>query len=202
MIHLSEIEEDAFKEIFNIGVGHAADSFSRMVNQPVRLSVPTLKILYGEQVMAGMPTFDMGSCSMVIQSFQGDFSADGVFLFSDEASLALVRLLVGKDMPISEMRELEQEAFVEVGNILFNSCVSVISDMVGFRFQCGIPRFLSGKFSQLMPEFNNADSCLLLLNIDFIVESVQIHGYIMFLMKLDSVDLLKSAITKYIGSHQ
>lgn len=199
---LSEIEEDAFKEIFNIGVGHAADSFSRMVIQPVRLSVPTLKLLHGEQLMAGIPTLDMESCSMVIQGFQGGFSADGVFLFSDEASLDLVRLLVGKDMPISEMRELEQEAFIEVGNILFNSCVSVISDMIGIRFQCGIPRYLSGKFSQLMPEANNADSCLLLVNIDFIVESVQIHGYIIFLMKLDSVDILMRAITRYMRSHQ
>ncbi len=199
---LSEIEEDAFKEIFNIGVGHAADSFSRMVNQPVRLSVPTLKFLYGKQVISGMPNLDRGSCSMVIQSFLGGFSADGMFLFSDDASLELVRLLIGKDVPISEMRELEQEAFIEVGNILFNSCVSVISDMLGIRFQCGIPRYLSGQFSQLVPETDNSDNCLLLLNIDFVVESVQIHGYIMFLMKLDSVDLIMRAIAKYMGSHQ
>lgn len=199
---LSEIEEDAFKEIFNIGVGHAADSFSRMVNQPVRLSVPTLKLLHGEQVMAEMPFLDMDACSMVIQGFQGGFSADGVFLFSDKASLELLRLLVGKNMPISEMRELEQEAFIEVSNILFNSCVSVISDMIGVRFQCGVPRYLSGKFSQLMPETGNADSCLLLVNIDFIVECVQIHGYIIFLMKLDSVDFLLRVITKYMGLHQ
>jgi len=198
---LSEIEEDAFKEIFNIGVGHAADSFSRMVNLPVRLSVPTLKLLHGEQVMAEMPSLDMKSCSMVVQSFQGGFSADGVFLFSDEASLELVRLLVGKDMPISEMRELEQEAFIEVGNILFNSCVSVISDMIGFRFQCGIPRYMSGDFSRLMPETGNADSCLLLVNIDFIIESVQIHGYIIFLMKLDSVDILMRTIAGFMEPH-
>lgn len=202
MKHLSEIEEDAFKEIFNIGVGHAADSFSRMVNQPVLLSVPTLKLLYGDQIADRMPALDMDACSMVTQSFQGGFNADGVFLFSDDASLELVRLLVGKDVPISEMRELEQEAFIEVGNILFNSCVSVISDMIGIRFQCGIPRYLSGKFSQLMPEASNADSCLLLVNIDFIVESVQIHGYIMFLMKLDSVDLFMRAIQKYMEPHQ
>lgn len=199
---LSEIEEDAFKEIFNVGVGHAADSFSRMVNQPVQLSVPTLTLLSGEQVMAGMSALDMDSCSMVTQGFQGGFSADGVFLFSDDASLELIRLLVGKNMPISEMRDLEQEAFIEVGNILFNSCVSVISDMIGIRFKCGLPRYLSGKFSHLIQEASTVDSCLLLINIDFIVESVQIHGYIMFLMKLDSVDLLRCAINKHMALHQ
>ena len=159
MKQLSEIEEDALKEIFNIGVGHAADCFSRMVNEPVQLSVPTLKLLYGKQVAAEMQTMDSDTNSMVVQSFQGGFTADGVLIFSGNESLELVRLMVGEDTTIGEMRELEQEALTEVGNILFNSCVSVISDMIGSRFQCGMPRYLSGSLLQLLHESNSADDC-------------------------------------------
>lgn len=202
MKQLSEIEEDALKEIFNIGVGHAADSFSRMVNEPVQLSVPTLKLLYGEQAAAEMQAMDRDTNSMVVQSFQGGFTADGVLIFSGDESLELVRLMIGEDTPISEMRELEQEALTEVGNILFNSCVSVISDMIGSRFECGMPRYLSGSLRQLLHESNSAEDCLLLINIDFILERIQIHGYFMFLMKVDSVDIFICAIGKSMGLPQ
>ena len=37
---LSELENDLLGELFNIGVGRAANSLSQMVNQEVTLSVP------------------------------------------------------------------------------------------------------------------------------------------------------------------
>lgn len=196
---LSELEEDALKEIFNIGVGHAADSFSRMINEPVKLSVPTLKLLYGKQATAEMQALDGDNNSMVMQSFQGDFTADGVLMFSGDGSMELVRLMLGEDTPISEMRELEQEALTEVGNILFNSCVSVISDMIGSRFECGMPRYLSGGLRQLLHDPNSEGDCLLLIHIDFILERIQVHGYFMFIMKVDSVDIFVGAIGKSMG---
>lgn len=201
MRQLNDIEEDALKEILNIGVGHAADSFARIINEPVRLSVPMLRLIYGETAAAEILALDTtsGSGSMVKQSFRGCFTAEGLFLFPGDGSLELVRLMVGKNMPISEMRELEQDALVEVGNILFNSCVSVISDMIGTPFECGMPRYESGHLSQLLSEFNTTEDCLLLMNIAFIVENVQIKGYIMFLMKLDSVEIFIKAINKYLG---
>lgn len=201
MRQLDEIEEDALKEILNIGVGHAADSFSNLINAPVQLSVPLLKLIYGEMAVAEILNLDAesGSGSMVKQSFRGCFTAEGLFIFPGDGSLELVRLMVGKDVPVSEMRELEQDALVEVGNILFNSCVSVISDMVGTPFECGMPRYQSGRLSQMVAEFNVDDDCLLLMNIAFTVEQVKIRGFIMFLMKLDSVEVFISAIKKYLG---
>jgi len=38
-----ELESDLLAELFNIGVGRAADSLSRMVNQEVKISVPSVE---------------------------------------------------------------------------------------------------------------------------------------------------------------
>lgn len=199
MRQLDDVEQDALKEILNIGVGHAADSFARLISEPVKLSVPTLKLICGGLAEVEMQSLNAISGSMVRQSFQGCFTADGVFLFPGNGSLELVRLMVGKAMPICEMREMEQDALVEVGNILFNSCVSVISDMIDSKFECGMPSYASGNLCELIPEFKSAEDCLLLMNIAFLVERVQIHGYIMFLMKVDSIDVFIRAIKKYLG---
>ena len=142
---------------------------------------------------------DAGAGSMIKQSFHGGFTADGLLVFPGERSLELVRLMVGSDVPVSEMRELEQDALVEVGNILFNSSISVISDMIGEPFQCSMPRFETGHIGQLLADFHESNECLLLMNIAFTVEQIQVRGFVMFLMKVDSVEIFIAAIKKYLG---
>lgn len=199
MRQFDEIEYDALKEIFNIGIGHAADSFSQMIGSPVLLSVPALELLFGDGAIQQLRTLDSGLGSMITQRFEGGFTADGVLVFPGERSLELVRLMVGTEVPISEMRELEQDALVEVGNILFNSSISVISDMIGESFQCSMPRFESGHIGQFLTDFHESNECLLLMNIAFTVEQVQVQGFVMFLMKIDSVEIFIKAVKRYMG---
>jgi chemotaxis protein CheC len=45
MFNLSELENDALIEIFNIGVGQAAASMSAIVNEAVRMSVPSISFI-------------------------------------------------------------------------------------------------------------------------------------------------------------
>ena len=45
MVNLSELENDALVEIFNIGVGHAAAAMSEIVNEEVTMSVPSITFL-------------------------------------------------------------------------------------------------------------------------------------------------------------
>lgn len=200
MRQLDEFEVDALKEILNIGIGHAADSFSQMIRSPIHLSVPALELLYDAAAIGKIVAMDAEKGSMIRQSFRGGFAADGMLVFPGEGSFELVRMMVGQDMPIDEMRELEQDALVEVGNILFNSSVSVISDMIGAPFQCSMPRYEMGSLDRLLSEFHSGEDCLLLMNIAFIVEHVQVQGYLMFLMKVGSVEVFLAAIKKYFGA--
>lgn len=199
MKQLSDLELDALKEMLNIGVGYAADSFSRLIDQPVKLLIPEFKMIYGESASSELRSLHPGSGSMVRQNFRGAFTADGVFLFPGEGSLELVRLMVGKRLTITEMKELEQDALVEVGNILFNTCVSVISDMINSPFECDMPSYESGNLGSILAGFDRDEDCLLLMKIEFIVENVQIQGFIMFLMKMESLDTFILAINKYLG---
>lgn len=199
MRQLSDIELDALKEMLNIGVGYAADSFSRLINEPVKLIIPEFKMIYGKSASSELQSLHAGSGSVIRQNFRGAFTADGVFLFPGDGSLELVRLMVGKQISVTEMKELEQDALVEVGNILFNTCVSVISDTINAPFECDMPSYESGKLGEVLAGLDSEDDCLLLMKIEFIVENVQIQGFIMFLMKMESLDTFILAINKYLG---
>ena len=194
-----EIEIDAFKEVFNIGVGYAADSLSQMVKEPVILTIPELSLACGKTVIVDRALPHAKEYSMVSQQFSGDLNAEAVIMFPVDKSLELVRLMVGEEIPAEEMNAMEQETLTEIGNILLNSCISTISNTIGSQFQCSMPRYLSGNMNNLFPDHLNDDDCLLTLNIDLLVESKQIHGHMMFLMKMDSLDTFKHAVMKYLG---
>lgn len=76
---LSELETDLLVELFNIGVGRAADSLSRMVNQEVHLSVPSVEFCSVEK-MAEFLGGDTIICS-VSQKMTASFNAKTMLLF-------------------------------------------------------------------------------------------------------------------------
>ncbi len=199
MSEYDEIEMDAFKEVFNIGVGYAADSLSRMIKEAVILTIPELSLTCGKDAIINRASPNTNEYSMVTQQFTGDLNADAVIMFPENKSIELVRLMVGEEILAEEMNAMEQETLTEIGNILLNSCISTISNTIGSQFQCSMPRYLCGNMNELFPNQLKDDDCLLTLNIDLLVESKQIHGHMMFLMKMDSLDTFKHAIMKYLG---
>ncbi|WP_380081229.1 chemotaxis protein CheC [Kluyvera intermedia] len=80
---MSEIEADSLKEIFNIGVGHAAAAMSDIVNEEVRMSVPSVRITTrseaADELGAGLslcgryqPTIQRGVCHRSYSDVSGD----------------------------------------------------------------------------------------------------------------------------------
>lgn len=199
MILLEELEQDALKEIFNVGVGYAADSLSRMVQDEVRLAVPEIRTLTMDQLGDVFVPQGAGGYCAVLQRFEGPLRANALLMFPGERSLELVRVMLGQSVPVSEMGELEQEALTEVGNILLNSCVSVISDMLGTPFRCSMPEYVSGRWGELLEPHRQTEEFLLLLNIDFTIERRQIKGYLVFLMHLDSLEEFRMSIRRFLG---
>lgn len=199
MIEFTEDEKDAFGEIFNIGVGYAAESLSRMINDRVVLSIPQVTIIPRGEVVSRDVMPDNRMCG-VVQRFEGVFDADALLMFPEERSLELVRLMVGDKVSVEEMDELEQEALTEVGNVILNSCVSVISDTLGSGFKSDLPEFTAGHWQEMLPTIGSDDQdVVLMLSIDFHVERHQLRGYLLFLMRLASLKAFKTAIGEYVA---
>lgn len=196
---LSEDEQDALREIFNVGLGYAAESLSQMVNDVVQLSIPELSMIHRDQLGTSFLGKGSGSFTGVLQRFEGDFEANAVLMFPGDKSLELVRLMIGDQVAIEDMNDLEQEALTEVGNILLNSCVSAMADMIGGQFRSSLPEFISGSLDSLLlanpPEMGH----ILLLNISFSLERREIEGFLLFMMQLDSIEQFKSATMKYMN---
>ncbi|HEX5343768.1 MAG TPA: chemotaxis protein CheC [Duganella sp.] len=202
MFNLSELENDALIEIFNIGVGQAAASMSAIVSEAVRMSVPSISFIPRAEAARllgkndGVPDRICG----VSQHFNGAFETEAILMFPEDKSLEIVRLMVGEAVPLKELTEMEQEAMCEIGNIMLNSCVGTLANIFQRELQGSLPQYHVGTSDEILTATGSAaDSVVLMLHIDFLLEKHQIHGYVAFVLDISALHDLKEQINLYIA---
>jgi chemotaxis protein CheC len=127
-INLSELELDALTELMNLGVSNAALSLREMAREEVILSVPKVFLVTREEAIARLGEKDVSRLVGVHQDFEGDIRGRALLIFPEKKSIELVRAVIGGDLSLEEMVELEQEALAETGNVLLNGCLSTIAN--------------------------------------------------------------------------
>jgi len=201
MFNLSELENDALVEIFNIGVGQAASSMSAIVNEPVRMSVPSISFMNRAEagrLLAGREATQERICG-VSQHYEGAFRTEAILMFPEDKSLEIVRLMVGEAVPLKELTEMEQEAMCEIGNIILNSCVGTLANIFQRELQGSLPRYHIGTSDEILTASGSQADTVLLLHIDFVLEKHQIHGYVAFILDMSALHDLKEQINLYIA---
>ncbi len=202
MFNLSELENDALVEIFNIGVGQAAASMSAIVNEAVRMSVPSISFMNRADAgrMLGPRDPEPERICGVSQHYAGAFDTDAILMFPEDKSLEIVRLMVGEAVPLKELTEMEQEAMCEIGNIILNSCVGTLANIFQRELQGSLPRYHVGTSDQILTASGSpTDTVVLMLHIDFLLEKHQIHGYVAFILDITALHDLKEQINLYIA---
>ncbi|MCP3688498.1 MAG: chemotaxis protein CheC [Gammaproteobacteria bacterium] len=179
--NLDELESDLLAELFNIGVGKAADSLSRMVNQEVRLSVPLVEF----KAITDMVDYlgrDSVICS-VSQNMRGSFDARSMLMFQKDSSLEVVRQLMGDHLSDELVADMQEEALSEIGNIVLNACIGSIAHTLDNKFAVDLPEFDQGKPMDLLSSVNATDDeGVLLIRIHMDLSECAVRGYLVFLL--------------------
>lgn len=201
MIQLSAMELDAITEAFNIGIGRAASSLSEMLGQEVILSVPEVEILQRNEVAKSVDSTDCQRISGVSQGFSGPFVGRAFLLFPEKSSLELIRALIKQDVDLSFVTEMEQEALVEVGNIILNACLSSISHIVEEEIINEMPIPVKGDMEKIIvrDSTNKNKNYVLLLHMNFAVKEIDISGCIAFVMDMQALDAFRQKLATYFG---
>ena len=127
---LTDLERDALAELSNIAMARAATSLRQMVESQVLLSVPSVDIVSKEDATRLIAKPNNPRLVAVRQDFKGPFSGRALLIFPEANSLELVRVVVGKNLPLEDISSLEDEALAETGNIILNSWVATIANLL------------------------------------------------------------------------
>ena len=96
-MRISLEELDALQECLNIGVGRAAGSLNTMLDKPIRLHIPFIKLGSIDELSKQLPINEEASLSSVQLPFQGPFAGSACLLFPTDSAAALVTALNRRD---------------------------------------------------------------------------------------------------------
>jgi chemotaxis protein CheC len=200
-VTLTELERDALTEIVNIGVSRAASSLRKMIGDQVLLSVPSVEVVSQRRAARLISERELAALVAVRQDFSGPFSGRALLIFPEANSLELVRAVTGGELTVEEVLELEHEALAETGNIILNSCLATMANMLKRSLTMTIPEVLRGRGADLfeIDDSVTAQGLVLFLYIDFAVRNRDIRGYIAMLMDIPSLATLKELLDEFIA---
>jgi chemotaxis protein CheC len=196
---LTELERDALGELSNIAMARAANSLRRMVDNQVVLSVPSVDIVSKETATQLIGKSNNPTLVAIRQDFTGAFSGRALLIFPEASSLELVRIVVGQQVSLEDIVNLEDEALAETGNIILNSWVATIANLLKSGLKMSLPTVVRGDSRQMFKS-DESQSLVLFLHIKFEISMKEIQGFVALLMDIPSVDELRSLISDFIAS--
>jgi len=196
---LSELQLDALTELVNLGVSNAALSLREMVREEVVLSVPKVAVVTREAAIASLGEHESSRLVAVQQDFEGAIRGRALLIFPEAKSMELVRAVVGGDLSLEEIMELEQEALAETGNVLLNGCLGTIANSLERTLRISLPEVVHGEGSDLFALAPaHAGDGVLFIYINFAVKRRAIGGYIAMLLDLPSLVALQDLLSAFI----
>jgi chemotaxis protein CheC len=199
-LELSEMQFDLLKELFNLGIGAAANSLSQLVNQEVLLSVPDIIFETPEQLAnrlgAGQDVFS------VSQSMEGSFAMHSMIIFNPEDSFDVVKQMLDQHLSDETLAELQSEALSEIGNIVLNSCISVIAEALGESFAIQPPIFRDTKTEHLLDEsMDSKDGLLISILVKMELKNSAVNGHLVFILNADSMENLYKTLNSVLEGY-
>ena len=195
---LSDLQQDMLREIFNLGLGVAAASLSEMTQEEVLIMVPKIAFVERAAVARILERELSSQLSAVRQDFSGSLDGEAVLVFAEEKILGLVSSVLGDDIPSDLTKELENDVLAEAGNIILGACLGTFADNLRLELDPSVSRVVQGNGSEVLESDTSSDRPVLLVGIDFRIESREISGFLSFILDLEATQLLISAVDAHI----
>lgn len=196
---LDELERDALTELVNIGVSRAASNLRKMVGGEVLLSVPSVEIIDHRRAATLIQEREGDGLVAVRQDFSGAFHGRALLIFPQANGLELVRAVLGDALPEAEAVGMEDEALSETGNVILNSCLATMANMLERPLAMSLPQVVRTAGEELLETVDpTEDGLVLFLYINFSVRDRSIRGYIAMVMDLVSLATLKRLVGDFV----
>ncbi|MBD8497084.1 MULTISPECIES: chemotaxis protein CheC [Paenibacillus] len=195
---LGEFKLDVLKEIGNIGAGNAATALSRLLNRPVDMQVPKVRVLPFECIAD-----EVGGPEQVVIAIyfrvEGEVPGHLFFIFEQEPAKRLLSYLVNmndnKDLDFCDM---EISALSEIGNILAGSYLSSLADFTKLAMSPTVPQLAIDMAGAVLNygliQYGEMGDSALLIDTKFLEGCEEIQGTFFLIPDPDSFSKIFTAL--------
>lgn len=195
---IEDFQLDVLKEIGNIGSGNATTALSQMLNKPVNMTVPAVRILSFDQVtevFGGAEEIVIG----IYLRVYGEVSGNMFFVLTQLSAEKLLRNLVGlKAERENAFSEMDLSALSEIGNILIGSYLTSLSNFTQLNMLPTVPALsidMAGAIlSYGLLQFGKMGDQALLIDTMFLTEEYDIEGHFFLIPDPDSIQTIFHAL--------
>jgi len=193
---------DVFKEIGNIGAGHAASALAGLLNRRISMSVPEASVVpFGDivNVLDGPETLVVG----VLIDVSGDLNGYILLLLGMQDAMAMVAQALEEPErdttePDFALTEMEQDTLLEIGNILVGSFLSAISSFSGLGAIPAVPQMATDMLGAILSiatiEYGKIGDSVLFLKTQFNDLAGDINGHFFLIPDYNSYKILLNAL--------
>lgn len=201
MYDLTPLKEDALLELFNIGMGRAAASIGSISEEEVKLSVPVIRFVSRMQAAMLLTTTIHETIWSVRQEITGDFDAEAILIFSESNSLQIAHLLTQNALSDADAANIQDDALLEVGNIILNACIGSVTNMLGTHIFLNMPHLQMGSCADVLKiGILNDEDIVMLVQIQFEIESRDLSGHLAFVQEEVQTRRLLSHVEAFVNS--
>jgi len=193
---------DVFKEIGNIGAGHAASALATLLDRRISMSVPEASVLPFSDivnVLDGPETIVTG----LLVDVSGDLNGYILLLLAMDDAMAMVSQALSEPArdttdPDFELTELEKDTLLEIANILVGSFLSAITSFSGLSATPTVPQMsidmLGAILSIALIEYGKIGDSVLFLKTQFNDLAGDINGHFFLIPDYNSYKILLNAL--------
>ena len=147
---MSELERDIIREILNIGLARAADSFAIIAQERVLLEVPSLDLLVSDDIIQRVR--DLQEQHVAMQSdIRGDFNGITLMFFSGQHIQRLSRVCLRLKTDDSlKINELQESLLLEISNIITGALVTQLANILKANIYGAPPTAPGGDMTALL----------------------------------------------------
>ncbi|SNR32701.1 chemotaxis protein CheC [Hymenobacter sp. AT01-02] len=127
---MTELERDIIREILNIGLARAADSFAVIAQEKVLLEVPNLNLVSGKSILERVR--ELQQKNVIIQSdIRGEFNGTTLMFFSGQHVQRLSRVCLRmKTSDSIDIDEMQESLLLEISNIITGALVTQLANIL------------------------------------------------------------------------
>lgn len=198
VIEITELERDFIREMVNIGLAKAADSFAVIARDKVLVNVPEVQIMDPRDVSSVLPDNNR-SDTVVLSDVKGEVNGKTFILFDEKEAIRLAEICIGReDEYKGNYAAMKRSLLLETSNILTGAIITQLANILKLHIYGSapvvVPFALRKSFSDLISDFPVFKPFILTINTRFINAGKLVELPLVIIFDMDTIEKILGII--------
>jgi len=194
-------EMDILREIGSISAAHGSTALSEMLGRPVKLSMPSLQVIYGKDLARAL-AIEGPIISLHTQMLTG-LNGKIIFILEEKSSYKFVDICYksrSQEQKPSSLTEMSMSIIKEIGNIVTSAYVNSLGYYLKKLIIPSLPVLMNAPFSEIIKMSMTTAPQEQVLVIESVFEEKQekIKGNFWLILSHQAAQAVQDACKKYL----